>query len=533
MDCRSRLLPLENTGILSSLVSDYLNGNPELSHLYSVKVSIDGVRQAINHRQAFNTDRKLLHEVFTEWYTGVASAKQKVNIDSILSENTYTICTAHQCNIFTGYLYFVYKILHVIRITETLKKEFPEQHFVPVYYMGSEDNDLQELGQITIDGVNYKWDTKQKGAVGRMKVDNELLKLISQMEGQLGVHSKGSEIISLLRSSFKEGVTIANATFDLVNELFSAFGLIVLVADDARLKFAYKEVMRNDLLQHDAEHLVKQTNSFIEENYKVQVQPREINLFYLTEGSRERIIRIDDTYQVDNTSIVFSQEEILMELDHHPDRFSPNVILRALYQEMILPDIAFVGGGAEIAYWLELKSMFDHFKVPFPMLVLRNSFLLYTEGIEQKLKAMGIQVEELFHSEFDLMNRYLEVHSDKRYDTNDEQGMANELFHGLKQKAGAIDQSLIQHLEALQTQLQKKLQEVSKKMLRAEKRKYEFQRGQLLKIKAQLFPDGNLQERTENILPYYAKYGSACIEAIYQHSTSFWQQFILLSMEEA
>ncbi|MFZ9301660.1 MAG: bacillithiol biosynthesis protein BshC, partial [Chitinophagaceae bacterium] len=192
----------------------------------------------------------------------------------------------------------------------------------------------------------------------------------------------------------------------------------------------------------------------------------------------------------------------------------------------------FVGGGAEIAYWLELKAMFDHFKVPFPMLVLRNSFLLYSAEIEQKLKAMGIQVEELFLSEYELMNRYLEVHSDKSLDTNDEQGMANELFHGLKQKAGIIDQSLIQHLDALQTQLHKKLQEASKKMLRAEKRKYEVQKGQLLKIKAQLFPGGSLQERRENILPFYAQYGPACIDAIYQHSTSFWQQFILLSIED-
>lgn len=532
MECRSRLLPVEKTGMFSGLVADYLKDSPELNHLYSVKVSINGVRESIQQRQAFPTDRKRLHEVLSEWYNGVASPKQQSNIDSILSDHTFTICTAHQCNIFTGYLYFVFKILHVIRIAETLNKEFPEQNFVPVYYMGSEDNDLDELGQINIDGVTYTWNTNQKGAVGRMKVDKNLLQLITQMEGQLGVFPKGAEVVKLLRKSYKEGVTIANATFDLVNELFSAYGLLVLVADDARFKSVYKNVMRNDLLLHDAERLVKQTNSYLEKTYKVQVHPREINLFYFTEGSRERIIKTNDHYHIDNSSIVFTEEEILHELDQHPERFSPNVVLRAMYQEMILPDIAFVGGGAEIAYWLELKAMFDHFKVPFPMLVLRNSFLLYSAEIEQKLKAMGIQVEELFLSEYELMNRYLEVHSDKSLDTNDEQGMANELFHGLKQKAGIIDQSLIQHLDALQTQLHKKLQEASKKMLRAEKRKYEVQKGQLLKIKAQLFPAGSLQERRENILPFYAQYGPACIDAIYQHSTSFWQQFILLSIED-
>lgn len=531
MDCCSRLMPVEKTGMFSGLVADYLNGNPALDHLYSVKVSMDGVREAIQHRQDFQTDRTLLHAVLSEWYKGIASPKQQANIEALLSDQTFTICTAHQCNLFTGYLYFVYKILHVVRIAENLKKEFPSQRFVPVYYMGSEDNDLDELGQFKVDGVKYIWNTNQKGAVGRMKVDKGLLQLIAQLEGQLGVFPKGPEVVQLLRKCYKEGVTIANATFDLVNELFSSYGLLVLVADDARFKARYKEVMRNDLLQHDAERFVNKTGEFLEASYKMQVHPREINLFYLTEGSRERIIKDNDQYRVDNTELVFTKEEILHELDQHPDRFSPNVVLRAMYQEMILPDIAFVGGGAEVAYWMELKSMFDHFQVPFPMLVLRNSFLFYKKATEQKLNGMDMQLEELFLSEFELMNRYVALHSDNVCDTNDEQGMANELFNGLKQKASSIDPTLNQHIDALQTQMQKKLIEAGKKMLRAEKRKFEVQKGQLLKIKAELFPGGSLQERYENVLPFYAQYGHAFIDALYQHSLCFEQQFILLSTD--
>lgn len=531
MDCRSRLMPIEKTGMFSGLVADYLKGNPALDHLYSVKVHIDGVRDAIRHRQTFATDRANLHQVLSEWYDGIATPKQAANIDAVLSDNTFTICTAHQCNLFTGYLYFVYKILHVIRIAEELKQALPDQHFVPVYYMGSEDNDLDELGQFNVDGVKYTWNTSQKGAVGRMNVDKELLQLIAQLEGQLGVFPKGAEMVSLLRNCYKEGVTIANATFDLVNALFSKYGLLILVADDARFKSAFKEVMRNDLLQHDAARLVNQTGECLASSYKMQVHPREINLFYLTEGSRERIIKEQDQYRIDHTALVFTKDELLHELEQHPDRFSPNVVLRALYQETILPNIAFVGGGAEVAYWMELKAMFDHFKVPFPMLILRNSLLIYQEEVEQHLNAMGMQIEALFLSEFELMNQFVSLHSDHAYDTHDEQGKANELFNGLKQKAGAIDRTLLEHIEALQTQVQKKLVEAGKKMLRAEKRKYDVQKNQLLKIKAELFPGGHLQERSANILPFYAVYGSAVIDTIYQHSRCFEQQFILLSIK--
>lgn len=525
-------MPVDQTGMFSGLVSDYLKGNPALDHLLSVKVSIEGVRKAIENRKAYPTQRNVLHAVCAEWYQGIATAAQKKHIDALLDENTFTICTAHQCNLFTGYLYFVYKILHVIRIAETLQKSFPDQHFVPVYYMGSEDNDLDELGQFKVDGVKYVWNTTQKGAVGRMKVDKQLLQLIAQIEGQLGVFPHGAELVRLLRQSYKEGVTITNATFDLVNALFKQYGLLILVADDARFKGLYKEVMRNDLLQHDAERLVNQTGVFLETAYKMQVHPREINLFYFSEGSRERIIKENDQYRIDNTSLVFTQEEIIHELEQHPDRFSPNVVLRALYQEMILPDIAFVGGGAEIAYWMELKAMFDHFQVPYPMLVLRNSFLCYKKALEQKLEGFGLQIEELFQTEFELMNRYVALHSDHQTHTQDEQVMAAHMFEQLKKKATVIDPTITQHIEALQTQWQAKLIGVGKKMLRAEKRKFDVQKGQLLKIKAQLFPGGSLQERYENILPFYAQYGPSFIEALYQHSPAFEQQFILLGIDQ-
>ncbi|HSF46557.1 MAG TPA: bacillithiol biosynthesis cysteine-adding enzyme BshC [Chitinophagaceae bacterium] len=530
MNSTSRLLPYEETGMFSGLVLDYLRSAEEVQPLFKHPVSIEGVKAAIHERKSFGNDRALLVEVFQGLYNDNAHPKQLQNIDLLGSENSFTICTAHQPNIFTGYLYFIYKILHVIRIAEHLGRELPGYHFVPVYYIGSEDNDLDELGQVKVDGVKLEWKTKQRGAVGRMKVDKEFIQLISQLEGQLGVKPFGPELITMLRDAYREGTTIAESTFRLVNKLFAEYGLLVLIPEDARFKQKMIPVFTDDLFSHIPHALVKQTGARLHEHYKVQVNPREVNLFYLEEGSRERIEEVAGIYKVEQRNINFTHKELLDELTAHPERFSPNVVLRAAYQETILPNIMFVGGGAETAYWLEMKALFDHYKIPFPLLVLRNSFLVATAVQEKKLEDFGFSLEELFLNEFDLMNKYVHKHSDNVLDVQEESESATRLFNAFKLKAAAVDHTLVQHIDALHTRLQKQITEAGKKLLRAEKRKFEVQRNQLLKLKSQLFPNESLQERVDNFMPYYAEYGKLFIDTVYKHSPALEQQFVILTL---
>jgi len=525
-------MPYEGTGMFSGLVLDYLVTADSIRHLYNFPVSLEGAAAAMKARAAFPTDRALLATVFTEQYAGSANQKQLENIRLLESENTFTVCTAHQPNIFSGYLYFVYKILHAIRICAYLKENFPEKDFVPVYYIGSEDNDLEELGQVQVDGVKLVWNTKQTGAVGRMKVDQPLLQLIAQLEGQLGVRPYGPQLVNILRRCYEKGVTIADATFRLVNELFSSYGLLVLNPDDARFKEKMVPVFTDDLFSHIPRRLVLNAGEQLHGHYKVQVNPREINLFYLRDDIRDRIIEEDGMFRVDNQNIRFTHPQILEELQKHPERFSPNVVLRAMFQETILPDIAFVGGGSETAYWLEMKGLFSHYDVPFPMLVLRNSFLVAKRSQETRLKNFGFSLEDLFQDEFHLMNQYVRSRSGQELDVDEELERGDRLFEDLKQKAGAIDHTLVQHLDALQTRLNKQIEEAGKKMVRAEKKKFEVQRGQLLKLKNQLFPGGKLQERVDNFMPFYADYGHEFINLIYDHSLVFEQRFILAIIED-
>ena len=340
MDHKAKHIDYKDTGCFSPLILDYISSNKKVKQFYVHPPTLKGLSAAIKDRKGFNTDRQLLVEQLTEQYkTLPASVKVKKNIKSLANKNTFTICTAHQPNIFTGHLYFIYKIIHALKLAEHLKKKLPGNNFVPVFYMGSEDADLAELGHIFLNGDKLEWQTKQTGAVGRMKVDDSLIKLIDTIEGEIASQPYGKELISLIRKSYAKGTTIQDATFVLVNELFGEYGLVVLLPDNPALKKQMTAIFKNDLYTHTPYEIVTASSHKLSEHYKSQAHPREINLFYLKDDIRNRIIKKKDIFYMEDTDIKFTKEEIRNELKEHPERFSPNVILRGIYQEMILPNI--------------------------------------------------------------------------------------------------------------------------------------------------------------------------------------------------
>jgi bacillithiol biosynthesis cysteine-adding enzyme BshC len=530
MDCTSKRIPYRETGSFSKIVLDYLDQQDSLKPFFAYPPSLTGIREALAARKQFPTDRKLLVQHLSNQYKAVpASDAVKKNIDLLLSPDTFTITTAHQPNIFTGPLYFLYKILHAIKLAEHLTGVMPGHHFVPVYYMGSEDADLDELGHIYLEGEKLEWKTQQTGAVGRMVIDQSFQALITRMEGQLSVLPYGRDLIQLLKEHYREADTIEQATFKMVNALFGEYGLLVLLPDNAALKKQMTAVFQDDLLYQQPSAIVQKTSEQFGRLYKVQAHPREINLFYLEGDIRQRIEFVNGRYEVLHTKLSFSKDELLAELDAHPERFSPNVILRGLFQEMILPNIVFIGGGGELAYWLELKDLFTHYNVPYPVLALRNSFLLLEKKWQEKIAKLGLESTDFFLPTEQLVNKLVTRDSKNQVTLNGNLTGAAQLYDLLKKRAVAIDNTLGQHVEALKTRTLHQLQELEKKMLRAEKRKFVDQRRQVQSVKERIFPGDGLQERIDNFSYYYAKWGRDFIHQLYEHSPALEQAFVILS----
>ncbi len=523
-------LPYDAVHAFSPLVLDYLNGSAKLQDFYSFSTDEAGIKAAMEHRKNHPVDRKKLHEVMTAQYANLKkSDKTNIHLDLLLQENTFTICTAHQPNLLTGYLYFSYKILHAIKLAEACNKLFPDAQFVPVYYMGSEDNDLAELGTFFYNNQKYEWKADgQNGAVGRMKTDS-LKPLLDKLFKEIGPPGKPLDSLKkTLTDAYLKHENVADATHYLLNELFGKYGLLVLNADNAKLKKVFVPVMEEELLQQDALNTVLENTKMLAEDYKMQAHPRAINLFYLTDNLRERIEEQNGTWTVLNTGIQWNKEALLNELHQHPERFSPNVILRPLFQEMILPDVAFIGGGGEVAYWLQLKALFAKNGVFFPAIHLRQSVQWLSKMAQKKMAQLDISTEDVFKSEQSLIQKLIEKHTDGTWNTTQEREAMENIFKRLEHKAAEVDKTLKRAADAALTKMNKQLTTLEKKMIRAEKRKLSDKVNAIVKLKEIAFPSGKLQERRENFLPYYLQFGEPFFDELLSAMEPFKHQFLVM-----
>ncbi len=526
---KADFLSYQQTGYFSKIVTDYLSQNSLLQSFYQHPFNLEGIKSSIAERKKFNTNRQLLAAQLQLQYLSIeAPERVKQNITALADENTFTICTAHQPNIFTGHLYFIYKIIHAIKLADTLSRDLPEYKFVPVFYVGSEDADIKELGEVTINGEKYEWHTNQTGAVGRMKVDDELIDILKKISGQLSVEPFGNDIIALVEECYAKGKTIQDACFRLVNKLFAHHGLLVLLPDNAELKKLMLSIFEDDIFLNTPSQIVKKTSEELSKHYKVQAHPREINVFYLKDNIRNRIVEQNGFYSIIDTDIRFTKDEIKKELIQHPERFSPNVILRALYQETILPNIIFVGGGGELAYWLELKDLFQHYKVPYPVLLLRNSFLIIDEKMNLLIKKLELSSTNIFKAEDELLKNIVTKNSTHQLSLERQKQQITSIYKEIKVSATEVDVTLNNHVDALQARILNSLESLEKKILRAEKQKFDSQQRQIKNIKSNLFAGNSLQERVENFMPFYARWGKEFLEILYDNSLSLEQQFCII-----
>ncbi len=529
MKFNATFMDYQFTGLFSSLVKDYIQDKGSARSFVAYAPTYDGVSKAIAERKKYPTNRKVLVEVLQKQYQQLpASTSVKENIQLLQTDDTFVVTTAHQPNIFTGPLYFFYKIIHAIQLAADLKKQFPENNFVPVYYMGSEDADIEEVGSFVLGGTTYQWNTKQKGAVGRMKVDDALIALLKNMEGYWSVKPNGKEALAILQKAYQKGKTIAEATIELVNAFFGEYGLIVVQPDDASLKSLFVDTMKLELLTGFSHKAIQPTLQALTASYHVQSEGRALNLFYLKDDIRARIEKPDNQYLVADTDIRFTEEEILNELQLHPERFSPNVILRGVFQETILPGVVFIGGGGELAYWMELKNVFAEAKVHMPVLQLRNSFLFMRAKQIQQWTELGLTKEDLFKPVLDIEVAFVKKQSGELLSLEAELKSLEQVYDQIQKRVKSIDSTLGAHTNNLAHQSTKKLLELEKKMIRAERRKQAVAIERIHAIKHSLFPNNGLQERVENISEWMGDYGQDWLDAVIQSSPTMQQQFTIV-----
>lgn len=510
-------IPFKNTGYFSKLMCDYLDEKDSLKEFYGEFPTLKSFENQIQNRADFSSEnRAILVKSLKNQYAKIQVTEQtSTNIESLKAQNTFTITTGHQLNLFTGPLYFLYKIVSVINLTKQLKTEYPQQNFVPVYWMATEDHDFEEINFFNFMGQKVQWNRESSGGVGRLNLEG-LDEVFSVFSSVLGTTVNGNYLKEVFEKAYLNHSNLTEATRFLVNELFGDYGLVIIDGDDKDLKRIFSPIVKEELQHQVSFKNISETNKKLASTYKIQVNPREINLFYLKEGLRERIVLDENQFKINNTSLSFSEEEILAEVENFPERFSPNVILRPVYQEAILPNLAYIGGGGELAYWFELKSNFEKLNVSFPVLILRNSVLMMTEKQKHKLDKLNISLGEVFCKQGTLIDIKVKEISDVEIDFTNQKLFLQQQFDTLKQVAEKTDKSFIGAVLAQEKKQLNGLDKLEKRLLKAQKRKLGNEVELIKLVQNELFPNQSLEERQRNFSEYYLELGTKLIPMLFE-----------------
>ena len=507
----------QNSGYFSKLIHDYLDQKNELQSLYNHFPTLENFEKQIIEKQAnFDNDNRIpLVKTLKKQYQDIEiSDATKQNIELLAHPNTFTITTGHQLNLFSGPLYFLYKIISTINLSKELKSKYPTYNFVPIYWMATEDHDFEEINYFNFKGKKFRWNKESTGPVGRLSTEG-LAEFFEIYSKELGSSTNAGFIKKLFEEAYLKHENLADATRFLANSLFADYGLVILDADEKDLKRVFIPYIKEELERQTSFKAVQKTIEELKE-YTVQVNPREINLFYIEDNLRERIIFENDKYYVNNTRTSFSKDEILKLLENNPEKFSPNVIMRPLYQEVILPNLCYIGGGGEIAYWLELKSFFDAVNITVPILLVRNSVLLATEKQAKKADNLGLSWADLFTKPDDLVNTITHKLSVFPIDLTSQKETLEKQFEYLYELAQQTDKSFSGAVKAQEVKQKKGLENLEKRLLKAQKRKLDDELQRVTDLQLELFPNKSLQERQANFSEFYLEKGEQLIPLLIQ-----------------
>jgi bacillithiol biosynthesis cysteine-adding enzyme BshC len=303
--------------------------------------------------------------------------------------------------------------------------------------------------------------------------------------------------------------------------------------DNAKFKSLFRSIIKKELTSGFSKSLIEETQKKIEDlGHTPQTHIRDINFFYRKDNLRNRIEKKGDQYIVVDSNIRFSAEEMENEIESHPERFSPNVIMRPLFQEFIFPNLAYIGGGGELAYWMERLSHFQSVDIPFPMLIRRTSGMISNESTISQLDKLGLNINLLFEDEHSLIKTYLQVSAAPDYQLTNIKEEIEKIFTKAHDEVVKVDKSLGKTTLAEKVKSIKSIEYLESKLKKSIKQKEESSLNRIKKLSNKYFPSNGLQERHDNILEYVSAYGTGIIDKMLEHCNPFDKKFKVFVMEK-
>lgn len=494
----------QEIGHFPKIILDLISRAKEVQPFAESFYDLDAIEKEIERRKKIKIERNILaDQLYLQNNTLKKNELVLKNIELLRNENTFTVTTGHQLNLLTGPLFSIYKIAQTIAITDQLNQKFPNNKFVPVFWMASEDHDFAEINHIHLFNRKIEWlkNDQENLVSGRIELNNtqQLFDSILDLFQDENQKAKVNSLLSIYIGS----KNLADATRKLIHHLFGHYGLVICDGDDPKLKKIFSTVLQREIKEQITWQNVSATNQLLDRaGYHKQVHVRECNLFFIEDsGQRERIIFENGKYKIADK--IVSTEELRAWAEKHPEKFSPNALLRPAYQELILPNLIYVGGGGEIAYWLQIKNNFQELGIHFPQLRVRDSLFIIAEKQIHELKENKLVLQDLEKTTDELMNDIMrDKHADK-LDMSDAESLLMKTKSAVLEKVHQVDTSLNSMVEAEFSKMISALEKIESKLVKSQKQKDEVIRRRIEKLQDKLFPEGKFQERYENFLPYF------------------------------
>jgi bacillithiol biosynthesis cysteine-adding enzyme BshC len=526
----------------TNLFLDYVYDFEKVAQFYTCNFRSDD--DLLNYIQTYNPDKINRVELYEALMNQNNHDTESVrNIKLLTEPNTFVIVTGQQLGFMGGPLYTIYKIFTAIKLADLMSDKFPDYNFVPLFWMESEDHDFNEINKVKIfDKTNsfctheycpigYNSETNL-GATGKIILDSEINAFNNNILNTMQI-TEYAPLIQNLLSIYSEGKSNEKCFVDFVSEFVRGTGLIFLNPNSIEIKRLLKPIFEKELLEFPkTSEFIINISAKLEEIYHAQVKARPINLFYHHQKGRFLIEPNGTDYALKGTRQKFSKPEIIETLNTTPEVFSPNVILRPICQDSILPTFMYVAGPSEIAYFAQINSVYNYFGMRMPIIYPRASATLLESRIQNLLTKFNLGLTELSVNYTGVQKRITDSMSDIKIEEEFEKAILeiNNVFTNLENITKHIDVTLINNLKTTKEKTEHLFKVYEEKLYNSQKRNHTVALEQLEKVKNNIFPKGNLQERELNLIYYLNKYSSSITDKIYHELdiTCFQHQLIRL-----
>ncbi|MDP4096946.1 bacillithiol biosynthesis cysteine-adding enzyme BshC [Paenibacillus sp. P96] len=516
----------------SALAEDYVQGTDRVLELYGYhfrqtedyKTRVE----RLDEMEAQRIDRQaVVHclRIYNQQHNGHAEVME--SLDRLSRSDALVIVGGQQSGLFTGQLLVIYKAATIIKAAHEAEQRLGRP-VVPVFWVAGEDHDWDEVNH------TYIMNGEPEAVKIKLRVQPERRNSVSyiplspahkeeallELERLLPDAEYKADVLQQVRTAFMDSQYLSDAFAKMLGQFFGRYGLVLLDSADPELRKLELPVFRRMIESNDELEAAYQmaARQIEDAGYGIQAEVAEggANLFYINKGERLLLFKQNGVYGDRRGQVRFTKEELLEELERHPERFSNNVLTRPLMQDSLLPVLATVLGHGEISYWAITRKAFEVLGLEMPILQPRMSFTLIEPNVHKHMEGYGLTFQHILDGLEPLKDKWLSA-QDSLHMEEEFAALRQELFQLYEpviERAGRIEKGLIPLGEKNRDKIAEQLDFMEARVRAALVRKHETALRQWDLMGISLLPLGRPQERVYSIYQYTSRYGEGLVHGI-------------------